>query len=61
MEDFHEIGVDVLNISQPNVNDIAEVGPAAARPAMFHDADQLPDRLDPRHAGGDLRRGPAAV
>jgi hypothetical protein len=26
MEDFHEIGVDVLNISQPNVNDIAEVG-----------------------------------
>ena len=26
MEDFHAIGVDVLNISQPNVNDIAEVG-----------------------------------
>jgi uroporphyrinogen decarboxylase len=26
MEDFHEIGVDVLNISQPNVNDLAEVG-----------------------------------
>jgi hypothetical protein len=26
MEDFHEIGVDVLNISQPNVNNIAEVG-----------------------------------
>jgi hypothetical protein len=26
MEDFREIGVDVLNISQPNVNDIAEVG-----------------------------------
>jgi hypothetical protein len=26
MQDFHEIGVDVLNISQPNVNDIAEVG-----------------------------------
>ena len=26
MEDFHEIGVDVLNISQPNVNDIGEVG-----------------------------------
>ncbi|MHB1037933.1 MAG: uroporphyrinogen decarboxylase family protein [Pirellulales bacterium] len=26
MEDFCEIGVDVLNISQPNVNDIAEVG-----------------------------------
>jgi len=26
IEDFHEIGVDVLNISQPNVNDIAEVG-----------------------------------
>jgi hypothetical protein len=26
MEDFHEIGADVLNISQPNVNDIAEVG-----------------------------------
>jgi len=26
MEDFHEIGVDVINISQPNVNDIAEVG-----------------------------------
>lgn len=26
MEDFHEIGVDVLNISQPNVNDISEVG-----------------------------------
>jgi uroporphyrinogen decarboxylase len=26
MEDFHEIGVDVLNISQPNVNDIAEAG-----------------------------------
>lgn len=26
MEDFHEIGVDVLNISQPNVNDIPEVG-----------------------------------
>jgi hypothetical protein len=26
MEDFHEIGVDVLNIAQPNVNDIAEVG-----------------------------------
>jgi uroporphyrinogen decarboxylase len=26
MEDFHDIGVDVLNISQPNVNDIAEVG-----------------------------------
>ena len=25
-EDFHEIGVDVLNISQPNVVDIAEVG-----------------------------------
>ena len=26
MEDFRELGVDVLNISQPNVNDIAEVG-----------------------------------
>jgi len=26
MEDFHEIGVDVLNISQPNVNDIEAVG-----------------------------------
>ncbi len=26
MKDFHEIGVDVLNIAQPNVNDIAEVG-----------------------------------
>ena len=26
MEDFHEIGADVLNISQPNVNDIGEVG-----------------------------------
>ena len=26
MEDFHEIGVDVLNIAQPNVNDIAAVG-----------------------------------
>lgn len=26
MEDFHEIGADVLNISQPNVNDIAAVG-----------------------------------
>jgi uroporphyrinogen decarboxylase len=26
MEDLHEIGVDVLNISQPNVNDIAEAG-----------------------------------
>jgi hypothetical protein len=26
MEDFREIGVDVLNISQPNVNDIAAVG-----------------------------------
>ena len=24
--DFHEIGVDVLNISQPNVVDVAEVG-----------------------------------
>ena len=26
MEDFREIGVDVLNIAQPNVNDIVEVG-----------------------------------
>jgi uroporphyrinogen decarboxylase len=26
MGDFHEIGADVLNISQPNVNDIAEAG-----------------------------------
>jgi uroporphyrinogen decarboxylase len=26
MEDFHEIGADVLNIAQPNVNDIAAVG-----------------------------------
>jgi uroporphyrinogen decarboxylase len=26
MEDLHEIGVDVLNISQPNVNDIVETG-----------------------------------
>ena len=26
MEDFHEIGADVLNIAQPNVNDIAEAG-----------------------------------
>ena len=26
MKDFHEIGVDVLNIAQPNVNDIKEVG-----------------------------------
>jgi len=26
MEDFHEIGVDVLNIAQPNVNDVANVG-----------------------------------
>jgi uroporphyrinogen decarboxylase len=26
MEDFHEIGVDVLNIAQPNVNDLVEVG-----------------------------------
>jgi uroporphyrinogen decarboxylase len=26
MEDFHELGADVLNISQPNVNDIPEIG-----------------------------------
>ncbi len=26
MEDFHEIGADVLDVSQPNVNDISEVG-----------------------------------
>ncbi len=26
MDDFHEIGVDVLNISQPNVVDVAAVG-----------------------------------
>ena len=26
MEDYHEIGADVLNIAQPNVNDIAEIG-----------------------------------
>ena len=26
MADFHEIGVDVLNIAQPNVNDVAAVG-----------------------------------
>jgi hypothetical protein len=26
MEDFREIGVDVLNIAQPNVNDIVAVG-----------------------------------
>jgi len=26
MEDFHEIGADVLNIAQPNVNDIESVG-----------------------------------
>lgn len=26
MEDFHEIGVDVINISQPNVVDVAAVG-----------------------------------
>jgi uroporphyrinogen decarboxylase len=26
MEDFHEIGVDVLNIAQPNVNNMDEVG-----------------------------------
>ncbi|HSA02723.1 MAG TPA: uroporphyrinogen decarboxylase family protein [Candidatus Paceibacterota bacterium] len=26
MDDFHEIGVDVLNISQPNVIDVAAVG-----------------------------------
>ena len=26
MEDFREIGLDVLNISQPNVNDLVEVG-----------------------------------
>lgn len=26
MRDFHDIGVDVLNIAQPNVNNIAEVG-----------------------------------
>ena len=26
MADFHEIGADVLNIAQPNANDIAEVG-----------------------------------
>ena len=26
MEDFREIGVDVLNIAQPNVNDLAAVG-----------------------------------
>ena len=43
--DFHEIGVDVLNISQPNVLDIAAVGAAAARQAVLHDADQLPDRV----------------
>jgi hypothetical protein len=28
VEDFHEIGADVLNISQPNVMDIAKVGEA---------------------------------
>ncbi|MEI6393216.1 MAG: uroporphyrinogen decarboxylase family protein [Verrucomicrobiota bacterium] len=26
MDDFHEIGADVINISQPNVVDVAEVG-----------------------------------
>lgn len=26
MEDFRQIGADVLNIAQPNVNDIAEIG-----------------------------------
>jgi len=55
MEDFHEIGRDLLNISQPNVNDIGRGRPAAARTPMLHDADQLSDHLDQRHRGRDLR------
>ena len=31
MDDFREIGVDVLNIAQPNVNDMPEVGRRLAR------------------------------
>ena len=60
-EDFHEIGVDVLNIAQPNVVDVAAVCRAAAGQAVFSHPDQLPDGVDLGHARGNLRRGAAAV
>ena len=61
VDDFHELGADVLNISQPNVMDIAAHRPAAAGPAVLSAAHQLPDRLHPRHRGRDLCGGPTAV
>ena len=61
MEDFREIGVDVLNISQPNVNDIAEVGRRFRGRQCFMVPIGYSDGLDPRHARGDPCRGPTAV
>ncbi len=49
--DFHDIGVDVLNISQPNVFDFDSI---ASRQTVFPDADQLPDGIHHRHSGRDL-------
>ena len=50
---FHEIGVDVLNISQPNTVDLAGVGRSLQGKKCFY-ADQLPDRID----HGNSRRHP---
>ena len=60
-EDFHQIGADVLNISQPNVVDLNADQPQAARPTVLHDADQLSDRFHSRNARGDPGRGPTDV
>ncbi|MHB8897597.1 MAG: uroporphyrinogen decarboxylase family protein [Thermoguttaceae bacterium] len=35
MEDLHQVGVDVLNMAQPNVNDVAEVGRLLRRRQCF--------------------------
>ena len=47
---LHEAGVDVLNISQPNVVRYRGGRAATERPAMFHGPDQLPDGVGNGHA-----------
>ena len=61
MEDFREIGVDVLNISQPNVNDMAEVGRRLRGRQCFMMPISYQTVSISGTPAGDLRRGAAPL
>ena len=61
MDDFHEIGADVINISQPNVVDVAAVGRRLRGRQCFMMPISYQTVSISGTPRGDLRGSPAAL